>query len=79
VKTFLCPSDTIFQVVNVTTCGSPPQPANTPQPLTDGAMSSYIGCLGGADASNPDPKLGCYEYQPFSPSTRSSTATAEFG
>jgi prepilin-type N-terminal cleavage/methylation domain-containing protein/prepilin-type processing-associated H-X9-DG protein len=65
VKTFLCPSDTIFRVVNVTTCGSPPQPGNTPQPLTDGAMSSYVGCLGGADASNPDPNFGCYEYQPF--------------
>jgi prepilin-type N-terminal cleavage/methylation domain-containing protein/prepilin-type processing-associated H-X9-DG protein len=65
VATFLCPSDAGFRVVNVTTCGSPPQPANTPKPLADGAMSSYVGCLGGGDGNNPDPLFGCYEYQPF--------------
>jgi prepilin-type N-terminal cleavage/methylation domain-containing protein/prepilin-type processing-associated H-X9-DG protein len=65
VDTYLCPSDAGFNIVAVTTCGSPPQPANTPQPLTNGAMSSYVGCLGGGDGNNPDPNYGCYEYQPF--------------
>jgi prepilin-type N-terminal cleavage/methylation domain-containing protein/prepilin-type processing-associated H-X9-DG protein len=65
VKTYLCPSDAGFRVVNVSTCGTPPQPANTPVALADGAMSSYVGCLGGGDANNPDPNFGCYEYQPF--------------
>src|SRR5262249_24379124 len=65
VKTYLCPSDAAFDLPSVSTCGSPPQPRNTPQPLTGGAMSSYVGCLGGGDANNPDPNFGCYEYQPF--------------
>ena len=65
VKTYLCPSDAGFHLVSATTCGSPPQAANTPRPLTDGAMCSYVGCLGGGDANNPDPNFGCYEYQPF--------------
>jgi prepilin-type N-terminal cleavage/methylation domain-containing protein/prepilin-type processing-associated H-X9-DG protein len=65
VKTYLCPSDAAFHLPTVSTCGSPPQPGNTPQPLTDGALSSYVGCLGGGDANNPDPNFGCYEYQPF--------------
>jgi prepilin-type N-terminal cleavage/methylation domain-containing protein len=65
VPTYLCPSDAGFHVVNVSTCGSPPQFVNTPQPLADGAMSSYVGCLGGGDGKNPDPNFGCYEYQPF--------------
>jgi prepilin-type processing-associated H-X9-DG protein len=65
VKTYLCPSDSGFRVVNVGTCGNPPVFANTPVPLADGAMSSYVGCLGGGNAANPDPNYGCYEYQPF--------------
>lgn len=65
VVNYLCPSDVPFHVVNASTCGSPPQPGNTPQPLTDGGMCSYVGCLGGADANNADPNYGCYEYQPF--------------
>src|SRR5438552_7947341 len=32
VKVFLCPSDTGPRTVSVTTCGSPPDPANTPKP-----------------------------------------------
>jgi prepilin-type N-terminal cleavage/methylation domain-containing protein/prepilin-type processing-associated H-X9-DG protein len=65
VKTFVCPSDLEGRVVNVTTCGSPPAPANTPAPVGDGASNSYVACLGGGDANNPDPNFGCYEYQPF--------------
>jgi prepilin-type N-terminal cleavage/methylation domain-containing protein/prepilin-type processing-associated H-X9-DG protein len=65
VKTYLCPSDAGFHLVNVGTCGSPPQVVNAPKPLADGAMCSYVGCLGGGDANNPDPLYACYEYQPF--------------
>jgi prepilin-type N-terminal cleavage/methylation domain-containing protein/prepilin-type processing-associated H-X9-DG protein len=66
VPTYICPSDPASQdLVNVTTCGSPPVPANTPAFLTDAARCSYVGCLGGGDANNPDPNFGCYEYQPF--------------
>jgi prepilin-type processing-associated H-X9-DG protein len=65
VPTYLCPSDTGSGPVQVTTCGSPPAPANTPAFLTDAARCSYVGCLGGGDANNPDPLFGCYEYQPF--------------
>jgi prepilin-type N-terminal cleavage/methylation domain-containing protein/prepilin-type processing-associated H-X9-DG protein len=68
VKLYLCPSDpgsSSAAPVNVTTCGSPPQPANSPQFMTDAAPCSYVGCLGGGDAKNPDPNFGCYEYQPF--------------
>jgi prepilin-type N-terminal cleavage/methylation domain-containing protein/prepilin-type processing-associated H-X9-DG protein len=65
VKTYLCPSDAGFHLVNVSTCGSPPQPVNTPKVLADGAMCSYVGNLGGGDGNNPDPNYACYEYQPF--------------
>jgi prepilin-type processing-associated H-X9-DG protein len=65
VKTYVCPGDASFHIVIAGTCGSPPQPGNTPAPLTDGGMCSYVGCLGGGDAKNPDPNFGCYEYQPF--------------
>jgi prepilin-type N-terminal cleavage/methylation domain-containing protein/prepilin-type processing-associated H-X9-DG protein len=65
VKAYLCPADVDFHIVTVGSCGTPPQVTNTPQPLTDGGMISYVGCLGGADANNPDPNYGCYEYQPF--------------
>jgi prepilin-type N-terminal cleavage/methylation domain-containing protein len=65
VKTYLCPSDAGFHLVNVSTCGNPPQPVNAPKSLADGAQSSYVGCLGGGDGNNPDPNFGCYEYQPF--------------
>lgn len=65
VKLFVCPSDAGFRVVEVTTCGSPPQLTNTPTSLSNGGMCSYVGSLGGADGSHPDPNYGCYEYQPF--------------
>jgi prepilin-type N-terminal cleavage/methylation domain-containing protein/prepilin-type processing-associated H-X9-DG protein len=65
VPTYLCPSDTGSGPVQVTTCGNPPAPANKPAFLTDAARCSYVGCLGGGDANNPDTLFGCYEYQPF--------------
>jgi prepilin-type N-terminal cleavage/methylation domain-containing protein/prepilin-type processing-associated H-X9-DG protein len=65
VNTYLCPSDTGAQVVNVCDCGNPPSVAATPVPISDGAVCSYVGCLGGGSASNPDPLCGCYEWQPF--------------
>jgi prepilin-type N-terminal cleavage/methylation domain-containing protein len=65
VKTYLCPSDTGPQTVNVWDCGNPPSTASTPTVLSDGAVCSYVGCLGGGNASNPDPLCGCYEWQPF--------------
>lgn len=60
---FLCPSDTPGEVVNVTTCGSPPDEANSPTPLTDVAPCSYVGSLGGGNSI--DPNYGAYENQPF--------------
>jgi prepilin-type N-terminal cleavage/methylation domain-containing protein/prepilin-type processing-associated H-X9-DG protein len=65
VKTYLCPSDTGPQTVDVCDCGNPPSAANTPVAIADGAVCSYVGCLGGGSASNPDPLCGCYEWQPF--------------
>jgi prepilin-type processing-associated H-X9-DG protein len=64
-KTYLCPSDTGPAGVNInlTTCGSPPDPANTPVVLTDAMGCSYVGCLGGGKADDPD--YGACEYQPF--------------
>jgi prepilin-type N-terminal cleavage/methylation domain-containing protein/prepilin-type processing-associated H-X9-DG protein len=63
IKLYLCPSDTDFRLIEVTTCGSPPSKSNTPTVLTDAAVCSYVGCLGGGKAGNPD--YGTYEYQPF--------------
>jgi prepilin-type N-terminal cleavage/methylation domain-containing protein/prepilin-type processing-associated H-X9-DG protein len=65
IKTYLCPSDTGPVLVNVCNCGNPPSAANTPITITDGAVCSYVGCLGGGNANNPDPLCGCYEWQPF--------------
>jgi prepilin-type N-terminal cleavage/methylation domain-containing protein/prepilin-type processing-associated H-X9-DG protein len=65
VKTYLCPSDTDAQIVEVYDCGNPPSVHNTPTVLSDGAVCSYVGCLGGGNAANPDPLCGCYEWQPF--------------
>jgi prepilin-type N-terminal cleavage/methylation domain-containing protein len=65
VKTYLCPSDAGVSPINLTTCGDPPDPANTPVALADAALCSYVGVLGGGNAANPDPDYGCYEYQPF--------------
>jgi prepilin-type N-terminal cleavage/methylation domain-containing protein len=65
VNTYLCPSDGGPEIVNVCDCGNPPIAANTPSVIADGARCSYVGCLGGGSASNPDPLCGCYEWQPF--------------
>jgi hypothetical protein len=65
VKTYLCPSDNGNGPITLTTCGSPPDPSNTPSIMTDAALCSYVGVLGGGNAANPDPLYGCYEYQPF--------------
>src|SRR5712692_6505514 len=62
VKLYLCPSDTDFRLIEVTTCGSPPSKANTPTVLTDAAVCSYVGCLGGGKTGNSD--YGTYEEQP---------------
>jgi prepilin-type N-terminal cleavage/methylation domain-containing protein len=64
VPIYLCPSDTDPRPVPAWDCGNPPNARNTPVPmLTDLAVCSYVGCLGGGSPSNPD--YGCYEYQPF--------------
>jgi len=63
VETFLCPSDTSGRLIQVTTCGSPPTETNTPTPLTDAAVCSYVGSLGGGNSV--DPNYGAYERQPF--------------
>jgi prepilin-type N-terminal cleavage/methylation domain-containing protein/prepilin-type processing-associated H-X9-DG protein len=63
IRTYLCPSDTGPRVINLTTCGTPPDPANTPAVLTDAAVCSYVGCLGGGKDDDPD--YGACEYQPF--------------
>jgi prepilin-type N-terminal cleavage/methylation domain-containing protein len=63
VALYLCPSDTGPRLVDVTTCGSPPAAANTPEVMTDAAVCSYVGCLGGGKDGDPD--YGTYEYQPF--------------
>jgi prepilin-type N-terminal cleavage/methylation domain-containing protein len=63
VALYICPSDTAPRLIRVTTCGTPPAPANTPAPMTDAAVCSYVGCLGGGNST--DPNYGAYEYQPF--------------
>jgi prepilin-type N-terminal cleavage/methylation domain-containing protein len=65
VPIYLCPSDAGTGPINLTTCGNPPAPARTPAVMTDAALCSYVGVLGGGNAANPDPDYGCYEYQPF--------------
>jgi hypothetical protein len=55
--------DTVPATVPVYDCGNPPAVANTPAAVSDGAVCSYVGCLGGGKAGDPD--FGCYEYQPF--------------
>ncbi|MFH1922258.1 MAG: DUF1559 domain-containing protein [Planctomycetota bacterium] len=65
VTTYLCPSDTGAALVNVSDCGNPPSASATPTFMTDGAACSYVGCLGGGNAANPDPLYACYEYRPF--------------
>jgi len=50
VPLYLCPSDTGRRLINVTTCGNPPNPSNTPLFMTDAAVCSYVGCLGGGNS-----------------------------
>jgi prepilin-type N-terminal cleavage/methylation domain-containing protein/prepilin-type processing-associated H-X9-DG protein len=64
VKTYICPADNPNDTIEVMDCGNPPKATNMPVPMTDAAPCSYVGCLGGGRAGNPD--YGCYEYQPFS-------------
>jgi len=63
VDLFLCPSDTSGRLIQVATCGSPPVETNSPTALTDAAVCSYVGCLGGGNSV--DPNYGAYEQQPF--------------
>ena len=63
VSTYLCPSDTGPRLIDVTTCGSPPQAGNAPAKLTDAGVCSYVGSLGGGNST--DPNYGAYENQPF--------------
>jgi prepilin-type N-terminal cleavage/methylation domain-containing protein len=68
IKTYICPSDVEAQVgqfVDIDDCGNPPSINNMPTVMTQSAVCSYVGCLGGGNASNPDPLCGCYEWQPF--------------
>jgi len=65
IQTYLCPSDPGEDLVEVFDCGNPPSIAATPTVITNGARNSYVGCLGGGFAGNPDPLCGCYEWQPF--------------
>ena len=63
VDLFLCPSETSGRIIQITTCGSPPTETNTPVLLTDAAVCSYVGSLGGGNST--DPNYGAYERQPF--------------
>lgn len=63
IQTFLCPSETSGRLIEVTTCGNPPTESNAPVPLTDAAVCSYVGSLGGGNSI--DSNYGAYENQPF--------------
>lgn len=63
VAIYLCPTDTGPRLIDVTTCGSPPQAGSMPAKLTEAAVCSYVGSLGGGNSSNPN--YGAYENQPF--------------
>lgn len=63
VSLYLCPSDTGPRLIDVTTCGSPPQAGNLPAKLTDAGVCSYVGSLGGGNST--DPNYGAYENLPF--------------
>jgi prepilin-type N-terminal cleavage/methylation domain-containing protein len=63
VPTYVCPSDTGPRLIQVTTCGSPPNQSNTPTFMTDAAVCGYVGSLGGGNGI--DPNYGAYENQPF--------------
>jgi prepilin-type N-terminal cleavage/methylation domain-containing protein len=63
VDLYVCPTDTLPRLIKATTCGDPPQASDTPAFLTDAAVCSYVGCLGGGNST--DPNYGAYEWQPF--------------
>jgi prepilin-type N-terminal cleavage/methylation domain-containing protein/prepilin-type processing-associated H-X9-DG protein len=63
VPLYLCPSDTGPRLIKVTDCGDPPVASSTPLFMTDAAVCSYVGCLGGGNST--DQNYGAYEYQPF--------------
>jgi prepilin-type N-terminal cleavage/methylation domain-containing protein/prepilin-type processing-associated H-X9-DG protein len=65
VALYVCPSDTPPRVVNVYDCGSPPSVSAQPTVLSDVAVCSYVGVLGGGKDNPPDPNYACYEWQPF--------------
>lgn len=55
VPIYVCPSDTLPRLINITDSGNPPADTNPPVVLTDAAVSSYAGVLGD----------GAYEQLPF--------------
>ena len=65
VPIYVCPSDTAPTVVNVYDCGNPPSIAAQPAVISDVAVCSYVGVLGGGKNNPPDPNYACYEWQPF--------------
>src|SRR6266550_3954490 len=54
VKTYVCPSDTLPKLVKVYDCGNPPSVAAAPGIITDTAVCSYVGILGGGMDNPPD-------------------------
>jgi prepilin-type N-terminal cleavage/methylation domain-containing protein/prepilin-type processing-associated H-X9-DG protein len=64
-KIYVCPSDTDPRLVSVYDCGNPPSVSSTPSIITDVAVCSYVGALGGGMDNPPDPNYACYEWQPF--------------
>jgi prepilin-type processing-associated H-X9-DG protein len=65
VKAYVCPSDLGPRLVNVSDCGNPANTNATPTILTQTAVCSYVGVLGGGKDNPPDPNYACYEYTPF--------------
>lgn len=67
VKPYVCPADTAGRLVTVwmgPANGGNPMPAN-PGPITDLAVCSYVGCLGGGDPAQTNSYSAMYEQQPF--------------
>jgi prepilin-type processing-associated H-X9-DG protein len=52
-------------LVNVYDCGNPPSVSATPLVITDTAVCSYVGVLGGLIQGATDPNYACYEFVPF--------------
>src|SRR5205823_1465686 len=62
VKTYVCPSDTDPNVISIYDCGNPPSVVATPAVISDAAVCSYVGALGGGMDNPPDPNYACYEW-----------------